>query len=775
MNYNNSAVTSGTAVNVSGTSAEFTVGNSGTATNGQIRITAIEVIYTIGNSTTYYWSAPVAAAVERPVIDVPETFTFSTIATISCDTEDASIKYSFDNETWSDYSEPLTITETTTIYAKGVKGTEESVVVSKSTTKQLATPTVTINATGITNTNVYDGTDAGTLAATVAYNDNAIADAIVTWSGNNNEVATIDAETGIVTLVAAGTVTFTATYVGNSDYAQATATYEMTVTNTDPNAPGTQNNPYTVAQARAAIDAGAGVTSVYATGIVSEIVTAYNSQYGNISYNISTDGTTTADQLQAYRGKSYNGENFTSADDIQVGDVVVIHGNLKKYNETYEFDANSRLVSLDRPVIPVISANNVELAYDATSGEIAYTIINPVDGEVLTATCTADWISNITVDTEKVTFTTTANEGDEDRTATFTLSYEGATDKPVTVTQKHFVADYATLPFEYDGNGTGDLPQGFTVSGLGTYNSSPAMKFDGTGDYAILKFNERPGVLTFDIKGNSFSGGTFKVQTSVDGTTFTDLESYTELGETKSESFDNLAADVRYIKWIYTEKVSGNVALGNINLEAAASTATITLNAACTDGTLIYGTYYSDKAYVMNGMLEGQVVSVDANGKLAVQTAYEGGEVVPAYTALLIATADEFTGTKEYTITLSTGGDDWSEFNMLKGTLTADEMTTGDNCLFYRLTMHNGTQIGFWWGADYGGAFKPGANKAYLAVPATQAKDGFAFGNDGDATEIVLNALKGEQNGEMYNLQGQKVGSEYKGIVIVNGKKFINK
>ena len=209
----------------------------------------------------------------------------------------------------------------------------------------------------------------------------------------------------------------------------------------------------------------------------------------------------------------------------------------------------------------------------------------------------------------------------------------------------------------------------------------------------------------------------------------------------------------------------------------AYETATITLNAACTDGTLIYGTYYSDKAYVMNDQLEGQVVSVDANGKLAVETAYEGGDIVPANTALLIATADEFTGTKEYTITLSTGGDDWSEYNMLKGTLTADEMTVGENCLFYRLTMHNGTTIGFWWGAPDGAAFSVGANKAYLAVPAeTGSKiQGFTFGNGGDATSIstIGNGQLTMENA--YNLQGQKVGSEYKGIVIVNGKARINK
>ena len=134
-------------------------------------------------------------------------------------------------------------------------------------------------------------------------------------------------------------------YVGTDASSVAEAIYTII----DPNAPGTENNPYTVAQARAAIDAGTGVTGVFATGIVSEIVTPYNSQFGNITYNISADGTTTSEQLQAYRGKSYNGANFTSEDDIQVGDAVVIYGNLTMFGDTYEFAQNNQLVQLTRP------------------------------------------------------------------------------------------------------------------------------------------------------------------------------------------------------------------------------------------------------------------------------------------------------------------------------------------------------------------------------------------------------------------------------------------
>ena len=335
------------------------------------------------------------------------------------------------------------------------------------------------------------------------------------------------------------------------------------------NGPGSKINPYTVAQARVAINNNTGTTGVYAKGKVSKIVTAYNSQYGNISYNISDDGKDSSDQLQVYRGKSYNGDNFTSADDIKVGDIVVVYGDLIKYNSIYEFAANNQLVSLERPQTPIISATtSINLAYDATSGEIEYTIVNPKESTNINAATDADWISNFTYSDGKVTFTTTANEGSADRTATITLSYNGAESVTVTVTQRHYVADYATLPFEFNGGKT-DISNtaGLTQEGIGSdySDTSSKLKFDGTGDYLILKINERPGVLKFTIKGNSFSDGTFTLQTSPDGETYNDLKTYTKIS-TQQEIIDDLNENIRYIKWIYTNKVNGNVGLGTISL-----------------------------------------------------------------------------------------------------------------------------------------------------------------------------------------------------------------
>ena len=189
---------------------------------------------------------------------------------------------------------------------------------------------------------------------------------------------------------------------------------------------------------------------------------------------------------------------------------------------------------------------------------------------------TYDWVTANINDFNNLVYIIDANESEEPRTAYLKVHAldDDANDvysELITINQAGYVApvaEFATLPFSFDG-GIADIETtaGLTQEGLGKdYNSAPYLKFDGTGDYVVLAFDERPGKLTFDIKGNSFSGGTFTVQTSEDGVTYTDLEAYTELGATQSEEFDNLSENIRYIKWIYTEKASGNVALGNIAL-----------------------------------------------------------------------------------------------------------------------------------------------------------------------------------------------------------------
>lgn len=402
------------------------------------------------------------------------------------------------------------------------------------------------------------------------------------------------AYTGAIHITATTTIKAIAV-VGDDASEMAVATY----TYVNPNRPGTQNNPYTVSEARGAIDNAGEVTDVYATGIVSQIVTAYSAQNGNISYNISEDGKTTGAQLQAYRGKSYNGANFTSADDIKVGDEVVVRGDLTKYNSIYEFAANNQLVSLNRPVgTPTITIGATSLTgftYEAGSGPSTAKSFT-VSGENLTENIAvsvsgSDYEASLSESSgygNTVSLTQTAGVVAEttvyvrlkaglsagNYNGSISLSSSGAIEKTVNLTGNVTVpVGPASLPFSFDG-GRSDVSNntGFSHTGLGPdYGSSPKLKFDGTGDELLLHFDGRPGILTYKIKGNGFTGGTFKVQASVDGAAFTDVKSYTELGdEALTETIKNLAEDVRYIKWVYTTKSGGNVALGAINLAAYA-------------------------------------------------------------------------------------------------------------------------------------------------------------------------------------------------------------
>lgn len=131
---------------------------------------------------------------------------------------------------------------------------------------------------------------------------------------------------------------------------------------------GTEADPYTVADARNAIDANTGLSNVYVAGIVCEGGSSLSS--GAMNYWISDDGTET-DKFEIYQGKGISGEDFTSTDDVQVGDEVVVTGTIKKFNSTYEFQSGSQLVSLNHPSTPLITVTPASLTgftYSSGSG-----------------------------------------------------------------------------------------------------------------------------------------------------------------------------------------------------------------------------------------------------------------------------------------------------------------------------------------------------------------------------------------------------------------------
>ena len=251
---------------------------------------------------------------------------------------------------------------------------------------------------------------------------------------------------------------------------------------------------------------------------------------------------------------SFNGWN-TKADGTGTGYVA---GN------TFTISANTTLFAQWAG-----NTHTVTLPADDTYGSYSMNVESPVAyGTEVTLTYTP------AANYENYGATWSVN-GTELEGNTFSMPDENVT---VTVAVAE-VQDYATLPFEFDG-GKSDIATtvGLTQQGLGSdYNSTPKLKFDGTGDWMILKINEEPGMLSFDIKNNSFSGGTFTVQESADGETYTDLKKYTTIDGTQNEKLYP-AATTRYIKWVYTEKSKGNVGLGNIALAKPDKTPSIVIS-----------------------------------------------------------------------------------------------------------------------------------------------------------------------------------------------------
>ena len=120
--------------------------------------------------------------------------------------------------------------------------------------------------------------------------------------------------------------------------------------NTDPNQKGSESNPYTVAEAIALIKAGtAPSTAVCVKGKITA-VTFFNETYSSLSYNIADEGS--SDVIEVYSGKGKDGANFSSKDDLKVGQIVVVKGIVKAFTKNdgtivNEIDKNSTIISIE--------------------------------------------------------------------------------------------------------------------------------------------------------------------------------------------------------------------------------------------------------------------------------------------------------------------------------------------------------------------------------------------------------------------------------------------
>jgi len=142
-------------------------------------------------------------------------------------------------------------------------------------------------------------------------------------------------------------------------------------------------------------------------------------------------------------------------------------------------------------------------------------------------------------------------------------------------------------------------------------------------------------------------------------------------------------------------------------------------------------------------------------------------ENIPAGTALVVSAGEE----GDYTVTSTTE----EVTGTIETALQAGDgsTTVGDGKTIYTLQRGSESKKLGWYLKTSGSVIA--ANKCYLVIESSDGvKDNF-LGFDTTTGISSIAAEAGAQNGTMYNVAGQIVDQNYKGIVIIGGKKYLNK
>lgn len=146
----------------------------------------------------------------------------------------------------------------------------------------------------------------------------------------------------------------------------------------------TKITPLTVSEALAAIDGlsnNGTINDQYVSGVVVSI-TNVEPDNGTIKYYISDDGSAN-NQLYVYKGKGLNNADFTNVSELQIGDEVVIFGQLKKFNTTPEINEGNYLISQTHKPAPSFTLDITEKSLDAYTHEtVDVTLTTNTDGVV---------------------------------------------------------------------------------------------------------------------------------------------------------------------------------------------------------------------------------------------------------------------------------------------------------------------------------------------------------------------------------------------------------
>ncbi len=525
--------------------------------------------------------------------------------------------------------------------------------------------------------------------------------------------------------------------------------------------------------------------------------------YENLTCSVSnnkyylSDGTTT---LQVYNTLFAFGA-------LEAGKTYNITGIYQQYNSTKEIlprsaDDIEEVVSTEPQI--VVEATTINLAYNATSGEILFTIVNPVENASFGAgTFDTPWITNVNAEKidathYKVTFKTEANTGEE-RSATITINYNGVT-KDVTVTQAAYVAP----PTPADGyyvkvTSTDDITDGQYLivyeGGVSGGNTVPSVAFNGAletldavengiavtiADNQIAATNvTRAAEFTIDVTAGTLqnaSGLYIGVSSNSNGLkTSDDPEAYTHTFSIDDNedaviaaAFSESSMSLRYnyasnqLRFRYY-KDSGQQP---IQLYKFVSSNTVTASVSQYKWATFSSEYDLDFTDVT--AVEAHIVT-GAEGSTIVTEKVEG--TVAAGTGLLLYSE---TPVKNVEIPIAEeAGVNYSNMNKLIA-VTEDNTViekANDGTTNYVLAVQNEKAV---FAYIDGVSATLGKGKAYLKLEGDAPAPFLGF-EGGETTGIGNVNRETITNNQYYTLDGRRVENPSNGVYIVNGKKVVIK
>ena len=437
---------------------------------------------------------------------------------------------------------------------------------------------------------------------------------------------------------------------------------------------------------------------------------------------------------------------------------------------------------------PVINADaSVELTAEKTSGEIAYTISNPVGGTSLTAAENpdVDWISDVTVANDKVTFTTTVNNGSE-RTATITLTY-GSVTKDVTVTQaehidintytlasaitsgKHYViaATTSTKTVAMGGKNASKAYYDAVDASLSGETLSVASN-SGVEEFVIYGPDPEGFYTIYDPVAGGYLYASSGTSNDLSNQTDNDANGRWEIdfeNETVTAQGTNSHNLLRYNSGSprFSCYTSGQTAVQFYEKSGEA-----TPTESVTVGNLSYATFASDNALDFTSSSIKAFYATESAGTLSFTQVTK----VPAGTGVLLY-AD---GGATESVPALTGEADAVTGNVfVRGEGAAVTYAEEDQ----NYILFNGADgIGFYKANNNNVA----TNRAYIHVENGSGVKGFVINLEDDATGINEELRIKNEESSIYNLAGQRLDNSQftihnsqlkRGIYIVNGKKIL--